>query len=385
MSSASAAEPLLPEPEAPAPSQATGPPDRPARRPAGMWLGRPFDVRRNGMNLLRLVLATSVLFHHSFPLLGLGESPVWGVEAVGGWAVIGFFCLSGYLITASRRTKTFGAYLTARIARIYPAFLACLAVTALIFAPIAWHRLHGSLEGLWSTQTTPLRYLWNNITLKITSWDVAGTPVDVPYPGAWNGSLWSLYYEFWCYLVIAVLGIWGLARRSMWPVATAWAGSVAFWIAVQRTEGWFDLIGFDLQMLGKLLPYFLAGGMLQMLHHRVGMHPLLAVLAGAGFFAAVTWDPVIGGQLASPLLAYVLIWVSALLWSPGWVRRNDLSYGMYIYAFQVQQMLAVLGFAGLGYWRFSLLALAATIPFALASWYLIERPVLRAVRRRAAT
>ncbi|EWS79989.1 acyltransferase family protein [Brachybacterium phenoliresistens] len=356
---------------------------RDGARPAGMLIGRPFSLQRNGMNLVRLVLATSVLFHHSFPLLGLGEGPVWGVEAIGGWAVIGFFSLSGYLIMASRRTKTFGEYLTLRIARIYPAFLVCLAVTALVFAPISWRRAHGSLEGFWTAPAMPWQYLWNNITLKMTTWNVAGTPLDVPYPGAWNGSLWSLYYEFWCYLVIAVLGILAVARRRAWPVLLLWAASVAFWVLVHRT-GRFDMIGFDLQMLGKLLPYFLAGSVLQMLRGRIGMHPLLALAAAAGFIAAVQWDPVIGGQIASLCGTYVLLWISHVLWSPGWVRRHDISYGMYIYAFQVQQLLAVLGFASLGYWRYSLLALAATVPFALASWFLLERPVLRAARRSIA-
>lgn len=349
-------------------------------RPPGMLIGRPFSLRRNGMNLVRLVLATSVLFHHSFPLLGLGEGPVWGVEAIGGWAVIGFFSLSGYLIMASRRTKTFGEYLSLRIARIYPAFLVCLAVTAFVFAPISWHRVRGSLEGFWGTPTQPWRYLWDNITLKMTRWDVAGTPLEVPYPGAWNGSLWSLYYEFWCYIVIAVLGLLALARRSPWPALLLWAASVAGWVHVHRS-GLYEQIGFDLQMLGKLLPYFLAGAALQMLRGRIGMHPLLALAAAAGFVLAVRWDPVIGGQIASLCGTYVLLWISHVLWSPGWVRRNDISYGMYIYAFQVQQLLAVLGLATLGYWRYSLLALAATVPLALASWYLLERPVLRAARR----
>lgn len=359
----------------PAPSEGTGRED--------LLIGRPFDLRRNGMNLVRLVLATSVLFHHSFPLLGMGEGPQWGVEHIGGWAVIGFFCLSGYLITASRRTKSFGSYLTLRIARIYPAFLACLVVTAFLMAPISWWRVHGSLDGLLGSGTSPFAYIWHNIGLKMTVWDVAGTPLDVPYPGAWNGSLWSLYYEFLCYLVIAVLGIWGWSRRSAWPILLAWAGSVLFWVTLPAMDAYFR-VGSDFWLLGKLLPYFLAGGVLQMLRKRIGMHAGLAVVAAVVFFAAVTLAPEIGGQIASIAAAYVLLWISNVLWSPEWVRRNDVSYGMYIYAFQVQQLVAVLGGAVLGYWGYSLVALALTVPFALVSWYALEQPVMTAVRRSVA-
>lgn len=67
------------------------------------------------------------------------------------------------------------------------------------------------------------------------------------------------------------------------------------------------------------------------------------------------------------------------------MREHDISYGMYIYAFQVQQLVAVQGGAALGYWQFSLVALAATVPMAIASWLLLERPVITAARRSLRT
>lgn len=347
-------------------------------------IGIPFDPRRNGMNLVRLVLATSVLFHHSFPLLGMGEGPEILGDHIGGWAVIGFFCLSGYLITASRRSKGFGEYLMLRIARIYPGFLLCLAVTAFVFAPIAWWRVQGTLSGFASTGTTPIAYIWNNITLKMNSWDVAGTPLEVPYPGAWNGSLWSLYYEFVCYVVVGVLGCLALSRRSPVPITVLWALSVLWNVTLPRTAPYAG-VGFDFDMLAKLLPYFLAGGVLNALRHRIGMHPGLALTAAVLGGAALWISPAHGGQVASLAIAYVLLWISAVLPSPRLVREHDVSYGMYIYAFQVQQLVAVLGGAALGYWTFSLVALAATIPMAIGSWMLLERPVITAARRSLST
>lgn len=343
-------------------------------------IGVPFDARRNGMNLVRLVLATSVLFHHSFPLLDLGEGPLILGDHIGGWAVVAFLCLSGYLITASRRTKSFGDYLVLRIARIFPAFLVCLAVTSFVLAPISWWRSTGSLSGLFSTPTTPIAYIWNNITLKMVSWDVAGTPLDVPYPHAWNGSLWSLYYEFICYVVVGLLGCLALARRSAVPVIVLWAASVVWSLSLPVTAPYLG-VGFDAEMLAKLLPYFLGGGVLSMLRSRVGMSPLVALAAAVVSVLALWISPAHGGQVASVAIAYVLLWVSAVLPSPRWVRENDISYGIYIHAFQLQQLVAVLGGAALGYWGFSLAALAMTVPAALISWYVVERPVIGAARR----
>ena len=39
---------------------------------------------------------------------------------------------------------------------------------------------------------------------------ISSGPSDVPYPDVWNGSLWSLYWEFLCYLGVAVLGVTGV-------------------------------------------------------------------------------------------------------------------------------------------------------------------------------
>lgn len=360
----------------------TAPAEAP-RAVAAPTIGRAFDARRNGMNLVRLVLASSVIFHHSFPLLGQGEGPLLLGDHLGGWAVIGFFCLSGYLITASRRTKTFGAYLTLRIARIFPAFVLCLMVTAFAFAPIAWYRTHGTLSGLFSTPTTPLAYVWNNLTLKMVSWDVAGTPTDVPFPGAWNGSLWSLYYEFACYIVVALLGCIAMARRSAVPIVVLWAVSVVWSVTLPHTAPYLG-VGFDADMMAKLLPYFLGGGVLYMIRHRLGMSPVVALGAAVLALLALWVSPEHGGQVASLAVAYVLLWISAVLPSPAWIRTHDVSYGMYIYGFQVQQLVVVLGGMALGYWWFSIVALAATVPFAAASWFLLERPVIGAARRSVA-
>ncbi|MDO5645856.1 MAG: acyltransferase [Dermabacter sp.] len=346
-------------------------------------IGTRFNVARNGMNLVRLILAVSVLFHHSFPLLGLGEGPLILGDHIGGWAVVGFFCLSGYLITASRRSKNFGQYLALRVARIYPAFLVCLVFTAFIFAPLAHLVQTGSLgREFWSTGTTPFGYIWHNIGLKMVVWDVAGGPHDVPYPGAWNGSLWSLYYEFLCYLIVGVVGFLALTRTKAWGWPLVWALTVVFSVSLPVMAPYYG-VGFDFEMLAKLLPYFAAGGAVYALRNIIGMNLWIAVGGGLGFVIAAWLLPGVGGQIASPLLVYVLMYVSHVMPSPEWIRTNDVSYGMYIYAFQAQQLVAVLGGAALGYWGFSLASLALTIPLAVASWFVIEGPIIR--RTRAST
>ena len=136
-----------------------------ARRSGGRAVE--LDVRDNSLNLIRLGLALLVLVAHGFYLSGAGTGPSFEGENLGGWAVFGFFTISGYLITASRFANPLGRYLLLRVARIYPAFLVCLVVTAGIFAPIAWAAEGRDWNGFLATPTTPLAYVLDNLALRI--------------------------------------------------------------------------------------------------------------------------------------------------------------------------------------------------------------------------
>lgn len=360
------------------PSPARASQESPTPR-SSLLIGTPLNGRRNSLNLIRLILATSVIFHHSFPLHGDGLGPVFLGDRLGGWAVIGFFGLSGYLITASRLGKSFGTYLTLRIARIYPAFLVCLLTTPLIFAPLNFWHANGSLSGFGSTPTTPFAYVFVNSGLKMLAYDVAGTPVGVPYPGAWNGSLWSLYYEFFCYILVGLLGIFAIVRKSPWPMIVAWAASVMLRIVYEPLHAVFG-VGFDLDMLTKLVPYFFAGGVLYVLRRHIGMHAGLAAFSAVAFVALLFMSPSWGGQVGSVFATYVLLWFGHVLPSPEVVRVHDISYGMYIYGFQMQQIIMTF-IPSIGYWALSFGAIALSVAFAVPSWLFVERPIIEAARR----
>ncbi|NMM32333.1 MAG: acyltransferase [Cellulomonas sp.] len=338
------------------------------------------DPRRNSLNILRLVFALMVLVAHGWYMAGEGVGLHIANENLGGWAVFGFFAISGYLITGSRFSKPLGEYLVHRVARIFPAFIVCLVVTAFVFAPVAYLRVHGTLDGLMTTPTTPLNYVIGNATLRMFAFDVAGTPGNVPYPAAWNGSLWTLYYEFLCYVVVAVLGSISVFRRSIWGIATAFVASVAFQVALPVLSPYLQNNG-DVGFMAKLLPVFLAGGLMHSLRHRVPLTWPGAVVALSISMLLISQHNRTGPQLSAPLVTYVILWVGAVLPSPELLRRHDISYGIYIYAFPVQQLLAMAGAYRWGLIAYDVAAAIATVPFAAASWLLVERPVMRRARR----
>lgn len=343
--------------------------------------GTRLDPRSNSLNLIRLVLAAIVLFAHSYFILGLPPEShfMLGGQHLGVWAVAGFFAISGYLITASRQRTRFADFLLLRIGRIMPAFVVVLLVTAVILGPIAHIVNHGTLTGYLRTATTPMNYIFHNLFLEVRSYSIGDTLAAVPYPNVWNGSLWTLYYEFLCYLFVGVLLIWSGARFRVWPTAVAFAASVLLYIRIDLALTFVDHNP-SFQLFAMLLPYFLGGALVRQLMPYFGLHWLPGASSLVVLIIGIEIGPTWTGQLLSPLFAYGLLWVSTVLPQPQWIAQNDISYGLYVYAFPIQQLLVVFGLSSLGPFTFSLLALGFSAALASASWFLIEQPALRRTR-----
>ncbi|MFI2753066.1 acyltransferase family protein [Cellulomonas sp. P22] len=347
----------------------------------GFWTGEQLNPRRNSLNLIRLILALAVLYHHSWPLGGFEGHPQIGGVVLGGWAVYGFFCLSGYLITASRLSHPLGEYLIHRAARILPAFWVCLGLTVAVFAPVAYLHDHGTLNGyLTGPGVTPLNHVLLNSTLQINAYGIGETLSANPYPTAWNGSLWTLYYEFICYLAVGALAISPLFRRSLVPALASFFASVLLVANIETVLPYLQNNP-DVRNILTLIPFFLGGSVIQMARSRLPLHWLGAALSAICTAALLELSSEWGLQLAAPLITYVLLWIGKSVPSPSVIRRHDVSYGVYIYAFPIQQLLASFGAHRHGVIAYTALSVVLTAPFAAASWILVERPVMRRARR----
>ncbi|WP_392544866.1 acyltransferase family protein [Oryzobacter telluris] len=339
---------------------------------SGQLVGERLHGRANALNAVRLALALLVVVGHSWPLSG---SPWPGGPQLAGLAVSGFFALSGYLIAQSRDRLPLLAFLRHRMARILPAFWVCLVVVALLFAPLVTLRTREHFELM-----SALDYIRGNALLFIGQWGIDSTLMRVPYPGVWNGSLWTLWYEAIAY-VCAGLFLVARVRRAA-PVALP-ALALALCALVVVVHGPFDG-GSPFTHHGlRLLATFAAGAAMWALRHQLRSNHLVGI--ACLLFAVVatfTLPPAWGYALTAAPLAYGLVWLGATLPS-GVFQTNDVSYGTYVYSFPVQQVLAAFGAATLGVVGFAAVSIAATMPFAVASWFLVERPVLRRTRRRS--
>jgi peptidoglycan/LPS O-acetylase OafA/YrhL len=332
----------------------------------------------NSIGFLRFALAALVILHHSYVLSG-HRDPLdrltRGNLDLGNVAVSGFFVLSGFLITRSaERAPSVWRYLWHRVLRIFPGFWVCLVVCAAVIGPFFWLVERGSLGGYAGiSDQAPLGYVVSNAGLSINQTRIDGLLAGLPYPSAMNGSLWTLSYEFSWYLIAGALAVVGLLR-SRWLALVA----VVLLIAPQSLPGGHPLAGLPLFGYGLISRYALAfslGILAYVWRNRVPLDDRLAIIGAILFAVSLLTKtvPVVG----VPAMAYLILWAAWRLPFRRFDVRWDLSYGVYIYAFPVQQGLALLGAAALPVAVLFPLALATTIPFAFASYVLVERPALR--------
>ena len=352
-----------------------------------------FNPRRNSLNFLRLVLASVVVITHALPLAAY--LVIGGINGTGFGeiAVYGFFGISGYLIAGSALRNHAGRYLWQRFLRIFPAFWVCLTVTAFVFGVIAWlhHPVvaHCDISCYFSARTdSPYAYIYRNLLLTIHQHSIAGTPTGSLIPYEWNGSLWSLYYEFLCYLILMGLAIVGLLRRR-WAILI---GTVLLWTAVAvitftpSFDSQFNLFhNYTAFNILKLTGVFMVGAVIYLYRERIPDSGWVALACTASLVACLYWPT--GGRspsftftasdLLAPLIAYPLLWLGIHLPFHRVGQKNDYSYGMYIYGFPVAQLLIIWGVEHWGPIPYTVMTMLCTTLLAMASWWGIETHALR--------
>src|SRR6267154_2060369 len=324
--------------------------------------------RNNNFDALRFWAALAVLWGHSFPLGANQPDPLdaltHGQTSIGGIAVAIFFVISGYLITGSYRNSPRPLrFMKSRALRIFPGLIAVLLLTAFVVGPLI--------------TTLPLReYFLDPLTYKFAYHslpifkgnfdELPGVFLTSNTPKSVNGSLWTLNYEFRCYLLVLLFGMVGLLNRVVMSIGlTLLLALIVF----------MDHSNFLFSNSVILTAYFFAGSILFL----IGITPnrflvaacLIAIIAslivGARFPVVMT--------LAGSYIV-ICIGISNAIRIPYLSRFGDLSYGTYIYAFTVQQIVA-LTFASNSTWLINA-AVSTPIVVGLAalSWRYVEKPAL---------
>ncbi len=329
-----------------------------------------FVHKKNNFDSLRLLAATTVLLSHQFALMGLPEPKPFPDTTWGTLSVMVFFVISGYWVTQSWMADPhLGRFVSRRLLRLLPGLCFVVLISLFVLGPIVTDL---SLSDYFSSGKT-WRYL-NNIRLAIV-YELPGVFVGNPYPRIVNGSLWTLPVEARWYLVVAGTGLLGFMRFKH-ALLLAWIMGAWFYGRQISPDG---LQHPDVFWTFGI--FFLAGMRLSIskLPHQIvillGVVALFSFYLGAWFF---------GLAIALPLLVTV-IGLSAFPFLKEVGRLGDLSYGVYIFAFPVQQ--TVIRFLGPTMTHAPLLLISLVVTYALAfvSWHAVESPALQLKRKLQST
>ena len=336
--------------------------------------------RQNNFDALRLAAAISVIFSHSFLIAEGTQNREWLILLTGNQCILGltgvfiFFAISGFLVTQSfEQTPNPLHYLAKRALRIFPGLFAATLVSAFVLGPLVTTLPLGA----YLSRPEPYEYVVGNTLLDQSVHELPGVSfIDNPVGLEINGSLWTLRLEFTMYLMVLALGLLRLLTVRTALLLLAFGTACLHFEMLDELEKW----GWFFQLLsgwGWLVGFSAAGMALYKLRYTRILDGRIALLALAGLVLSVplrqfiTLFPVFG--------CYLALWLALnprLPVIPA-ARFGDLSYGLYIYGWPVEQ--AVIWFYGghAAWWQVFAIALPTTAALAFLSWHLVERPMLR--------
>lgn len=347
-------------------------------------------MHANNFHFIRFFAAVLVIYGHAYPLSGRTNYDDLQVLSRGLFpsahmGVCIFFSISGYLITKSLVTsKSYVSFAWKRFIRIMPGLVLATLVTVFVIGPLATTY---SLTTYFSHPET-YAYFKSIKLFPVYPDSLPGVFENLPSTSI-NGSLWTLAYEVSCYG--GLLGVYMLFKKyTKYLLLIVFVGlwcSFLYWVkATEDHPIIFRFIHLNLSDLLNFGMYFLAGAIIcffqDYIPYRLGW--VLALFAVQLF---VYWASSIKGYLplaANGMVRYILVpyFVLYLSFLKGWFNKfgnmGDLSYGLYIYAYPVQQLIV------LYFWpemvsipKMFIYALLLTLPLSWLSWKLVEEPSLK--------
>jgi len=328
--------------------------------------------RNNNFNLLRFLAAFLVILHHAKPgnLLPI----YWltnGREDSGSTAVLIFFAISGFLVTQSFTRTNLAGFLSARALRIFPALWIAVPFTIIVssFASaVPW--------GRYLTHPQTIRYWVHNSFLWDLQYTLPGAFLHVPLARSVNGSLWTLPAELRMYWVCAGLGLLGLYAAR--PAFNALLAALMVAGMIVRPET-LPLVGTINVAQWEFTFLIGAAFFLNRNEIRLNIPLALALLVASKY---VIEDPYMGHLYIVPAMAYATLCLGlhpALFFRP-FTRFGDYSYGLYIYAFPLQQQM-VFYHPQMNWLKRLALTFPIILGVAVLSWHFIEEPALRLKQR----
>lgn len=344
-------------------------------RPLAEYVGN----KDNNFNLIRFVAATLVLVTHSYALASgnvhLEPLRDWLGVTWGSIAVDIFFVTSGFLIAYSFfNKKSLVLFVWARFLRIYPGLF--VAITFCVFIVGLFFTTEPILQYLTDTKTITY-FVKNTILILGVEHQLPSVFHDTPHRYLVNASLWTLPYELTMYVILAAIGTTLAFINKAFKIKI----KVFVFIAISVMGCSLTIINhfynFAPQNIIRLFSLFFTGSTYYLLRDKIFLSHKIAILSvlliaisllnANVFFIALIFT--------IPYLVFYLAYIPN-----GKIRIfnkfGDYSYGIYIYAFPIQQSIAML-IPGISIIEMIWVSFIITFIFAFFSWHLVERKSLK--------
>ncbi len=335
---------------------------------------------KNCFDVLRHVLALTVIYSHGHLLGGFGSEPFYAFSKqqtiAGTLAVLGFFGLSGFLVTRSFTLReAIIPFIASRLLRILPGFFFALFLTAFVFAPL--------IDGFnrfgqpWAFSAA-LRFCVGNACVRIGEWHVGLVIDGLPYTESINGALWSLFPEVCCYCIVLFMGATGVLHQQRFNQLICFVMLLTLHVGwVLKPEAMF--VAPTMLALNGWSPFVLAfftGSAAYLFREELSFSGRRAVFWWLVVLVLIRFG---GWALAGP----VIFPIALLNLGYAFDRKLsfDFSYGTYVLHFPIMHLLSAMGLNQYGVAIYLAIATLAAILAATASWFLVEKPSLQFKKR----
>ncbi|HFF8968195.1 acyltransferase family protein [Serratia marcescens] len=340
----------------------------------GILVGKLIKRDGNNLDLIRLVASLSVIVYHSFAL-----NPQWGITdpvknlfgymTTGGLAVKVFFFISGLLVTNSLLSRnSITHFITSRSLRVFPGLALVVIITAFIIGPI-FTTLPVS-EYFKTSQ--PIAYVIKNMLLD-TQYVLPGVFEKNRY--GVNGSLWTIHYEVLAYIILALLY---MAKAGS---SRLMSSILCFIVIIEPITPFKGVLfaGSSNNAIYLLAPCFALGSLLAINknHFHTSIYIPFILFSSQFIFN----DERLSSLLLCMSICLILLHVSSTRLVVGLHLKHDISYGVYLWGFPIQQIVS----QNLNLYPALNIALSTLLAIIMAfvSWFLVEKPAMRFAKKIA--
>jgi len=332
----------------------------------------------NNFDFLRLLGAFMVLYYHCFPLTGTSEgSWVWilGKFSLVQVGLVIFFVISGYLIANSwSRSPSVYKYFWNRLLRLLPGLFGVAIVTVFVIGPLT------TVIPIVDYFKNPMTWGYFKImTMYIYNLTLPGVFVNNVFPNLVNGSVWMLSLFFNMYIVIAAIGLMGwLKNKKVIGIVIVLFTLIYINMIYHITPYTIEIVQRFLYPNGNIFTItFMMGVLFYLYRDKIKYDIRIAIVALIIWLLSFPYG-ILFNIVSIIALPYIILYVAFadIPYINKVGKYGDYSYGIYIYAFPVQQTVEYF-IPGISVAGMLILATIITVPLAVLSSKLIETRALK--------